>query len=77
MIFASPTRLYSDFALELTELIVNNQAWWSVGLDSFGGKENHHLDKIIQNYLINPFKLNLKVEFSYGYPHWLSRVFAV
>lgn len=71
----SSRELYSDFALEVTELVANNQAWWSVGLDSFSGKVNPYFDQIIREYLIKPYNLSLGKESSYGYPHWLDQVF--
>lgn len=47
LISISPRELYSDFALEITELVANNQSWWSVSLDSFSGKENPYFEQII------------------------------
>lgn len=75
LISISSRELYSDFALEITELVANNQAWWSVGLDSFSGKENPYFDQIILEHLTKPYTLSLGKESSYGYPHWLDQVF--
>lgn len=68
------SELYSDFALELTELVANNQVWWSIGLDSFSGKDSPYFEQIIVEYL-KPYNPKLIKESSYGYPHWLDHVF--
>lgn len=66
----------SDFAIEITELKVNNQLWWSVGFDSFTScNKITFLKQIIETQLMDQFQINLQVEQSYGYPKWLSKVF--
>lgn len=71
----SPGEIQADFAMEITELIANSQAWWSFALDSFTGKDIPYFSRIIKNRLIDHNKISLKKEWSYGYPHWLGQVF--
>ncbi len=66
----------SDCAMEITELRVNNQIWWSVGFDSFTSHNRiTFIKQIIETQLVDQFQIKLQLEQSYGYPKWLSKVF--
>lgn len=71
----SPGELHADFAMEITELIANSQTWWSFSLDSLTGKDILYFSEIIENQIPDHSQMNLKKEWSYGYPQWLGQVF--
>ncbi|MBA3749858.1 MAG: hypothetical protein H0X03_03010, partial [Nitrosopumilus sp.] len=63
-----------DCAMEITELKVNDQSWWSVGFDLFGSdKDISFLKHIIEMYLENQIHIKLDTERSFGYPEWISK----
>ncbi|TVP39717.1 hypothetical protein [Candidatus Nitrosocosmicus arcticus] len=66
--------LHSDFAMEVTELKSNGKSWWTIGFDSFTVQDRSFFDQIIETCLILPAGVDLKKEWSFGYPHWLSHV---
>ncbi len=70
---------YSDGAIEITELEINDQKWWSIGIDLFFKDNNINssipiLRQIIEIYLIDKLQIELNREKSYGYPEWMSKV---
>jgi len=70
-----PSRvLYSDLAMEITELKVNRKLWWTIGFDSFTDHNHSFFDKLIETCLALHIEVDLKKEWSFGYPRWLSRV---
>ncbi len=64
-----------DCAVEVTELKINDQLWWSIGFDIFKGKNKSLFEIMIKDYFVQDLSLNLNVENSYGYPEWLSKNF--
>jgi hypothetical protein len=74
IITISPGELHADFAMEITELTANSQTWWSFSLDSLTGKDILYFNEIVENQLTDHSHMNLKKEWSYGYPHWLGQV---
>jgi hypothetical protein len=61
--------------VEVTELKISDQLWWSIGFDIFKGKNKSLFEIMIKDYFIQDLSLNLNVENSYGYPEWLSKNF--
>jgi len=66
--------LYSDFAMEITELKLNGKSWWTVGFDSFTEQDRSFFDRLIETCPILQFKIDFKKEWSFGYPRWISQV---
>ena len=62
-----------DCAMEITELKINNQLWWSIGFDIFNGKDKSLFEIMIKDHFVKDLPLNLNVENSYGYPEWISK----
>jgi hypothetical protein len=64
-----------DCAMEVTELKVNNNLWWSMGFDLLTkDKDVQHLEQFIELQLGHQFQVKLKSENSCGYPEWISRI---
>lgn len=67
-------RLYDDCALELTQLTIKDNTWWSLALETFGAE----LQKI--DTLQNIFELvsntyigsQLQIQNSFAYPKWIE-----
>lgn len=67
-------RLYDGCALELTQLTIQNNAWWSLALETFG-TEPQKMDKLQSIFeLIGTTYTGsqLKVQKSYAYPKWIE-----
>ncbi|HEY6535545.1 MAG TPA: hypothetical protein VIY08_07075 [Candidatus Nitrosocosmicus sp.] len=62
-----------DCALEVTELKINDQIWWSVGFDIFKGEDKTLFEVMIKDHSIQDLLLKFEVENSYGYPEWISK----
>ncbi len=62
-----------DCALEVTELKIKNQIWWSVGFDIFKGEDKTLFEVMIKDHSIQDLLLKFEVENSYGYPEWISK----
>ena len=64
-----------DCAMEITEIKINENLWWSLGFDLLAkDKDISFLRQFIEWQLGNQFHLKLNTESSYGYPEWLSKV---
>lgn len=69
-------RLYENCAVELTQLNVGDNDWWSLAFEAVG--DDVSLVDNLQTVASSVFKSHhypkLQVEDSYGYPSWLSIV---
>ncbi len=74
LVAVPPGELYSDFAVEVTELKSNGKSWWTIGFDSFTKQDLSFFDQIIETCPILQAGVDLIKEWSFGYPHWLSHV---
>jgi hypothetical protein len=59
--------LYSDLAMEITELKSNRKSWWTIGFDSFTGQNHSFFDKLIETCPVLHLEVDLKKEWSFGY----------
>jgi hypothetical protein len=66
--------LQADFTMEVTKLKLNRKSWWTIGFASFTQRDLSFFDQLIETCPILQFKIDLKKEWSFGYPHWLSQV---
>lgn len=68
-------RLYDSCTLELTQLSIQSQDWWSLAFET-SGTDTNMVDKL-QSIADRVFKIysgpKLQAQDSYAYPHWLSR----
>lgn len=65
---------YEACNVELTEIEVDLQNWWTLGFEAFGKESNivHDLQIAVEQSLINnPFPIALKAADSFSYPKWL------
>jgi len=62
-----------DCALEITELKINDQMWWSVGFDIFKGEDKTLFEVMIKDHGIQDLMLKFDVDNSFGYPEWISK----
>lgn len=67
--------VYFDFAIEITQLKIFEQYWWSVAFDSFL-KERHEyfFTQLIKRYVNREIHPLLKSSLSCGYPKWISKI---
>ncbi len=69
-------RLYDCCAVELTQLSIKGNDWWSLAFETFGAEANK-LEQL-QNVASLVFKTRnesqLQAQDSYAYPHWLNLV---
>ena len=70
----SSQSLYSDLAMEITELKSNGESWWTIGFDLFTEQDHSIFDRLIEIFPALQIEVYLKKEWSYGYPRWLSQV---
>ena len=69
-------RLYDDCAIELTELNIKGNDWWTIGFETVGTEASKRnqlqnlASKVFQSYV----NLELTNNHSYGYAKWLSKV---
>ncbi|MFQ5433322.1 MAG: hypothetical protein ACE5FD_00440 [Anaerolineae bacterium] len=66
-----------DCWIELTNLNVQNEKWWTLGLESYGDDETAVNTKLIPavawlGSFVNPPQLDAQA--SFGYPHWLLSI---
>lgn len=66
--------LYSDLAMEITELKSNGQSWWTIGFDLFTEQNRSLFEQLIETCPVLQLEVDLKKEWSFGYPRWLSQV---
>ena len=66
--------LYSDLAMEITKLKSNGETWWTIGFDLFTEQDHSFFDQLIEIFPVLHIEVDLKKEWSYGYPRWLSQV---
>jgi hypothetical protein len=64
----------SGFSMELTEIILEESKWWSVGFETLGNKITLESFQTKIKEMSSKIPLKLKLENSYGYPKWISRV---
>jgi hypothetical protein len=62
--------------LEVTQVRVHSQAWWTVGFEAFGpeARLRKNLCRAVEQVLKNPPPLALTVDDSFAYPRWLQIV---
>lgn len=60
--------------IELTEILVNGQTWWSLGCEAFGkaGRVEKNLRLVLARVLSDQQFPSMRAEHSYGYPMWLG-----
>ena len=65
--------------VELTDLVVNGNAWWSLAFEAFGEDERltDHLQNIASRVIESNCGLKLQGEDSYGYPTWLYKAISL
>jgi hypothetical protein len=66
--------LYSDLAMEITELKLDRKSWLTIGFDLFTKQDHSFFDLIIETFPVLQLEVDLKKEWSFGYPRWLSHV---
>jgi hypothetical protein len=75
VLFPVPSQsLYSDLAMEITELKSTGKSWWTIGFDLFTEQDHSFFDRLIEIFPMLQIEVDLKKEWSYGYPRWLSQV---
>ena len=72
-----PGEVYSEpgCTVELTELGVRDQAWWSFGFEAFGPDENHLRDtfeEVATSVLNDVDHPGFRRENSFDYPEWIA-----
>lgn len=67
-------RLYETCAVELTELSVNGNDWWSLALEAVGDSSLLDMQTVASKVFQNYRALKLTAKDSYAYPRWLSLV---
>ncbi|MBD1923561.1 hypothetical protein H6F77_21160 [Microcoleus sp. FACHB-831] len=67
-------RKYEGCTMELTKLIVQNEAWWSLAFEASGeeAQEMNNLQAIASEIFKNYPGMALQIHDSFGYPKWLS-----
>ena len=67
----SPVR---ECSVELTQVLVEDQAWWTIGFEAMGLERLlvENLTIAARHLLVGPDILDLGLENSYGYPRWLQ-----
>ncbi len=75
LVEVSPRNLYFDFAMEITQLKIYRQSWWSIGFDSYlRDNHDHFFIHLIERYMDKQFQNYLKSDASFGYPEWITKV---
>ena len=71
----SSKSVHFDYAIEITQLKIFEQFWWSIALDSFL-KEGYEyfFTHLIKEYVNKDLHSLLKSGSSYGYPKWISTI---
>jgi hypothetical protein len=72
----NPENVPEGCNLEVTELLVRNQVWHSLGFEAFGsiGTVEGNLLLVVKEVLLHSRFPAMKAGDSFGYPVWLSRV---
>lgn len=72
----SPSQyLNFDCAMEITELIINRQQWWSISFDLLKVEDEIPIFlHLIENQQLDNLGIELKKENSYGFPNWISNI---
>lgn len=62
--------------IELAELWVNNQPWYSFGFEAFGQQDTlaETLEQVARQVLADPTFPSMKAKHSFGYPQWLRHL---
>ncbi len=71
-----PTLYKNGCITEITSIKINNENWWSLGLESYGD-ENRLLDNLVLiSHLILSDKSNIRfsLDESFSYPGWLTQM---
>lgn len=63
-------------SVELTQLEIYNQAWWSLAYEASGADEFETL-KIVAESMQSDAALKLQLQDSYAYPHWLEQNYSI
>ena len=67
--------VYYDFAIEITKLKTFEQYWWSIAFDSFlKERYEYFFSQLIKRYLNKEVQSLLKLDSSYSYPTWISKM---
>ena len=61
----------SGFSIELTEIRLGQEQWWSVGFETLGNKPTLKSFQTKVRELTNTIPLKLQLENSFGYPKWI------
>ena len=75
LVDVSSEHVHFDYAIEITQLKIYEQSWWSIGFDSFL-KDGHEyfFTQLIKRYVDREIRPLLKPDLSYGYPKWISKI---
>ena len=75
LVDVSSESIHFDYAIEITQLKIYEQSWWSIGFDSFL-KDGHEyfFTQLIKRYVDREISPLLKPDLSYGYPKWISKI---
>lgn len=62
--------------LELTKIEVQDQYWWTLGLEAYGADDKNfdHLLQRTGQFFSEELPFQLDLEHSYGYPQWLNQL---
>lgn len=74
MVLSAELRLQQGCALELAEVTVAAQSWYSVGLEAFGRSTETTLIQVLETLAAEPDCPALRAADSLSYPAWLQRV---
>lgn len=64
-------------SVELTQLELYHQAWWSLAFEASGKAEFETLKLVAEFISQSNADLKLQLEDSYAYPHWLDRNYSI
>ncbi len=69
-------RIYDDCTLELTQLNIKGNDWWTLGFETVGAEASkmNQLQNLATEVFQSYADLELTNSNSYAYPHWLSIV---
>lgn len=68
-------RLYDNYNMELTQLYVKGNDWWSLGFETVGAESSNDELQTIANSVFESYNhQRLTIDYSYAYPKWLSQV---
>lgn len=71
-----PENPWFDVAMEITELKINGDPWWSIGFDLIQSDDKIPiLYKMVEEQGLYKYEIKLIKNNSFGYPSWLSGIY--